>query len=143
SNGTLSSAPGVIRLNAWQHVAAVVKRGKQGERARNETRLFVNGYAVARGEIGPANLDNPKLDLLLGHLGASQSFPGDLDEVRIYRRALDEAEIQGLLQPGKQFVLPPSMQGPGRRQQDVVTLTLGDRQFSGMARQPAFLVVRL
>ena len=56
----------------------------------------------------------------------------------IYRRALDEAEIQGLLQPGKQFVQPPSTQGPRgpRRQQQVVTLTLGDRQFSGTRSNP-------
>jgi hypothetical protein len=45
-----------------------------------------------------------------------------------------------LVQPGKQFAQPPSPQG--RRQQDVVTLTLGDRQFSGTL-QSAFAVVRL
>ena len=46
SNGTVSSPPGTIRANAWQHVAAVVRRGK------NETRLYVNGYPVAKGDIG-------------------------------------------------------------------------------------------
>ena len=29
SNGTVSSPPGTIRANAWQHVAAVVRRGKK------------------------------------------------------------------------------------------------------------------
>ena len=43
ANATVSSPPGVIRANTWQHVAAVVRRG------RNETRLYVNGYLVARG----------------------------------------------------------------------------------------------
>ena len=59
SNGTLSSTPGAIRLNTWQHVAVVMKREKPGERGKNETRIYVNGYVVARGSIGPANLDNP------------------------------------------------------------------------------------
>src|ERR1041384_8061258 len=142
-NGSLSSPPGVIRVDAWQHVAAVIKRARQGEHGRNEARLYVNGYVVARGEIGPENLDNPKLDFTLGRIGDSQPFDGDLDEIRIYRRALDEAEIQGLLQPGKQFVQQPTIQGPGRRAQDIVTLTLGDREFSGAVQQSAFLAVRL
>ena len=145
SNGTLSSTPGAIRVNTWQHVAVVIKREPSGERRRNEARIYVNGYVVARGAIGPANLDNPAEDLRLGRIGSAPAFLGDLDEVRLYRRPLDEAEIQGLLQPGKQFVQPPSTQGPRgpRRQQQVVTLTLGDRQFSGTTQQPAFVVVRL
>jgi hypothetical protein len=28
-NGTVSSLPGILRANAWQHVAAVVRRGKE------------------------------------------------------------------------------------------------------------------
>lgn len=130
-NGTVSSPPGTLRANAWQHVAAVVRRGK------NETRLYVNGYAVEKGEIGAANLDNPKVNLHLGRIPGAQPFQGELDEVRIYRRALGEAEIQGLLQPGRQFVQPPAEKPPE------VTLTLGDRQFSGTLQQPAFLVIRL
>ncbi len=132
SNGGVSSPPGVLRPDAWQHVAAVIRRGK------NESRLYVNGYPVAKGEIGPANLDNPKMNLHLGRIPAAHQFQGELDEVRLYRRALGEAEIQALLQPGRQFVQAP----PPEKPQDV-TLTLGDRQFSGKLEQPAFVVVRL
>ena len=130
-NGTVSSPAGTIRANAWQHVAAVVRRGK-------ETRLYVNGYPVAKGEIGSENLDNPKANLILGRIAETQQFRGDLDEVRIYRRALGEAEIQGLVQPGRQFVVAP----PPEKTQDV-TLKLGTREFSGTPKQPAFLAVRL
>ena len=126
-NGSVSSPPGVIQADTWQHVAAVVRRGK------NETRLYVNGYAVAKGEIGPANLDNPKMELQLG-----SQFRGELDEVRLYRRALGAEEINGLLQPGLRFVKPPPPE-----KSPAVTLTLGDRQFSGTLQQPAFLAVRL
>jgi len=141
SSGSVSSFPGAVRANAWQHVAVVVKRERPGERSRNQTRIYVNGYVVGQGEIDPANLDNPKQDLHLGRIGEAAPYPGSLDEVRIYRRALDEAEIQGLVQPGKQFAQPPSRQG--RRRAEIVTLTLGDRQFSGTSEQPAFLVLRL
>ncbi|MEO7648826.1 MAG: DUF1592 domain-containing protein, partial [Bryobacteraceae bacterium] len=131
SNGVVSSEPGVISAKAWQHIAAVVRRGK------NETRLYVNGYPVAKGQIGPANLDNPKVKLHLGRIPDAQQFRGELDEVRIYRRALDEAELQALVEPGRAFVKPPPEKPP------VVTLTLGDRQFAGTLKQPAFLAVRL
>lgn len=132
SNGTVQSPAGAIRVNAWQHVTAVVRRGK------GETQLFVNGYPVAKGTIGPANLDNPRVDLQLGRIQDANPFRGQLDEVRIYRRALDEAEVQALLQPGRQFVPPPPRLTPQN-----VAITLGERQFAAEWRQPAFLAVRL
>jgi len=134
SNGAISSPPGVIRPNAWQHVAAVVKRGK------NEARLYVNGFLVAKGEIGAANLDNPRMNLHLGRIPNTpnaQQFRGEIDEVRIYRRALAETEIQALVEPGRQFAKAP----PERPQE--FHLTLGNRTFSGLYEQPALLAVRL
>ena len=131
ANAMVSSPPGVIRANTWQHVAAVVRRGK------NETRLYVNGYLVARASTGTAQFDDPKADLQLGRIPGAPPFQGELAEVRLYNRPLDEAEIQALVQPGKQFAQANS------ESKEVVTLTLGGRQFSGMLPQPAFLAVRL
>ena len=131
ANATVSSPPGVIRANTWQHVAAVVRRG------RNETRLYVNGYLVARASTGSAQFDDTKADLQLGRIPGAAPFQGELADVRLYNRPLDEAEIQALVQPGKQFVQANSERKPA------VTLTLGGRQFSGTLQQPAFLVVRL
>ena len=130
SNGGVTSPPGVIRTDTWQHVTAVVRRN-------GETRLYVNGYAVAKGEIGPANLDNPEIDLHVGSVPDAPQFHGELDEVRLYTRALDEAEVQALVEPGREFARPPP-----EKPQDV-TLTLGSRQFSSALEQPAFLAVRL
>ena len=131
TNGAVASRPGAIQAGVWQHVAAVVKRG------RNKTRLYVNGYPVAEGTINRANLDNPKMNLRMGSLPSVEGFRGALDEVKIYRRALTEGEIQALLEPGRAFVKPPAERPPD------ATLTLGDRQFSGAVNQPAFLAVRL
>ena len=131
SNGAVTSPPGVIRPNAWQHVAAVVRRGE------NATQLYVNGYVVGEGKIGPEDVDNPRMDIHLGRVPDANQFRGDLDDVRIFRRALDDSEIQALVEPGERFAEPP-----GDRRVDL-TLTLGDREFSGTLLQPAFLAVRL
>ncbi|MBL8176198.1 MAG: DUF1592 domain-containing protein, partial [Bryobacterales bacterium] len=134
ANGSVSSPPGVIRPNAWQHVAAVVTRGK------NQARLYVNGFLVAKGEIGAANLDNPRMNLHLGRVPNTpnaQQFRGEIDEVRIYRRALGDTEIQGLVEPGRQYAKAP----PERPQE--LHLTLGGRRFSGLYEQPAMVAVRL
>jgi len=131
-NGTVASKPGVIRVNKWQHVAAVVRRGT------NATRLYVNGYPVATGTIAATNLDNPSVDLHIGRIQDSQLFKGEIDDVHFYRRALDVAEIKALLESGRQFVQPPPAEKPQH-----LTLKLGGRQFSATLNQPAFMVVRL
>ena len=46
------------------------------------------------------------MDLVLGRIADTPNFRGELDEVRLYRRALSEAEIQGLVEPGRKFVKP-------------------------------------
>lgn len=132
SNGTVASRPGVIRVNQWQHVAAVVRRGT------NETRIYVNGFQVGQGTIAPTVLDNPKVDLYIGRIQDAQQFKGEIDEVRFYQRALDEAELQALLEPGRKFVQPPP---PGKPED--LTLKLGGRSFTGTLHQPAFVAVRL
>ncbi len=131
ANATVSSPAGAIKVNTWQHVAVVVRRGK------NDTRLYVNGSLVARASTGTAQFDDTKADLQLGRIPGAAPFQGELADVRLYNRPLDEAEIQALLQPGKQFVKSNS------EKKQEVTLTLGGRQFSGMLEQPAFLAVRL
>ena len=131
SNGTVATAPGILRANTWQHVAAVVRRGE------NQTRLYVNGFEVASGTVATTNLDNPLVDLHIGRVQDSRLFKGQMDEVRFFNRALDVEEIHALLAPGTQFVVEP----PQPTQQ--MTLSLGDHEFSGTIHQPAFMVVRL
>jgi mono/diheme cytochrome c family protein len=131
-NGTVASPPGTIKANVWQHVAAVVRRGE------NATELFVNGYRVARGTIGPKNLDNPKVSLHIGRIQDAQGFRGAIDDVRFYRRALTENEIQAFVEPGRRFVSPPPKEKPHE-----LLVDLGEREFAGVLQSPAFLAVRL
>lgn len=85
------SAP--IQLNQWQHVAVVFDRGSM--------KLYVNAILAAQMQtpLRPiAVLDkgaNPALGI--GNAGGkfySMPFNGAIDEVRIYNRALTEAEIE-------------------------------------------------
>jgi mono/diheme cytochrome c family protein len=131
ANASVLSPPGVIKPNAWQHVAVVVRRGF------NETRMYVNGYLVARANTGTAQYDAERSDLQLGRIPGAAPFQGDLADVRLYNRPLEDAEIQALVQPGKQFVTGNPL--PKRD----ITLRLGDRKFSGKLEQSAFLAVRL
>lgn len=131
-NGTVASPPGMITPNKWQHVAAIVKRGE------NQTRLYVNGYQVAEGTIPAVNLDNPAVDLHIGRIQDSKLFHGEIDEVHLFRRALDLSEIQALVEPGRRFVKAPPPEKPRN-----LSLQLGNRFFSGVLSQPAFLVARL
>jgi hypothetical protein len=126
ANATVVSPPGTLQPKAWQHVTAVVRRGF------NETRLYVNGRLVAKALTGAARFDNERADFQIG-----RGFQGELADVRLYNRPLEESEIQALVEPGRKVLKD------GRVRKPHVTLTLGGRQFSGLLEQPAFLAVRL
>jgi len=129
-NATIATAPRAIVENAWQHIAVVMRRGY------NDARIYVNGYLLARAAVGSAQFDDVNADLRIGHTPEMPAFEGQLADVRLYRRPLEEPEIAGLVQPGKQFVRAPHQPRPD------ITLNLGDREFIG-SLQPAFLVLRL
>ncbi len=128
---TVSSAPAVSRAAAWQHVAIVVRRG------RNDARIYVNGYLIARSQTGSSRFDDPRSDLQLGRIPAAPTFQGALAHVLLTPRPLADGELLGLVQQHKELIQKP----PDPKQN--LTLTLGDRQFSGPLLGPAFLVVRL
>ncbi len=131
-NGSVAAPAGSLTANTWQHIAAVVRRGEDA------CQLYVNGWPVAKGTIGWANLDNPRVDLQIGRVQDGPEFRGSIDEVKLYRRALDENEIQALLEKGRQFVPKRPREKP-----HALTLKLGDREFTGILHNSPFVVVRL
>lgn len=81
-----------IQLGQWQHVVATFDRG--------EMRLYINGTLVSQGRTGlrPIKELSPHARPALGIGNAGGEFynipfDGLIDEVRIYNRALTEAEI--------------------------------------------------
>jgi hypothetical protein len=80
----------------WHHVAAAARRGAGGA-----TRLFVDGSLVASFAAFTASgsVTNPE-KLLIGaqepSTGPLSYFAGDIDEVEVFKRALTNAEVQGI-----------------------------------------------
>ncbi len=131
-NGTVQSPAGIIKVNQWQHVAAVVNRSDK------IARLYVNGYEVAHGPIENADIFNPDVDLQIGRVLDAEKFAGEFDDVFLSRRALSVDEVQLLVEPGRAFANPPFP--PGMNE---LSLQLDDRSFTGSLTQAPFLAVRL
>src|SRR5258708_2119942 len=103
ANGTVRSKGNVLEAGEWTHLAATVRRGD------NETKLYVNGFQVATGTIQPGNLDNSITNLCLGRIENSLAFfEGEIAEVYCFRRSIEVAEIQALVEPGRRFAVKPN-----------------------------------
>jgi hypothetical protein len=88
--GTFSANPlygtGALTVNAWTHLAATYDR--------TTMRLYVNGTQVAsRAQTGNIATSTNALQIG-GDSFYGQYFQGNIDEVRVYNRALSQAEIQ-------------------------------------------------
>lgn len=94
----LNSAVGTATTNAWQHVAAVF----------NNTiiTLYINGAVASTTTIPAYSLVASTNSLYIANDGFSEYFTGDIDEVRIWKRALCQAEIQNNM--NAELALPKS-----------------------------------
>ena len=71
-------------VGVWHHLVANYNLNKSGGK-----KVFLNGALIQQGGIGKKNAANNQ-PLKIGH------WPGSLDDVRIYNRALSEAEVKAL-----------------------------------------------
>ncbi len=88
----INTAPGVLQLNVFQHVAFTY------DKASGNAVLYLNGAVVASQSLGTLN-PLTTYGLYLGERpseGAASRFNGVMDEVGIYNRALAGAEIQAI-----------------------------------------------
>lgn len=94
------TSPPALVLNTWQHVAGVYDGGKM--------QIYVNGQPAG----APVNANGTMTDNgVSARIGRRQDaalpFQGVIDDVEIYDRALNAAEIQGLfLQPSQDITAP-------------------------------------
>jgi hypothetical protein len=92
----LVTAPGVLTsTTTFVHLAAIC------DRAANQLRLYLNGSEIAPSPVpivGSPDLSMPGISVGMGTLvnGPGTYYSGVLDEVRLYDRALSDAEIQAL-----------------------------------------------
>ena len=97
--GTLQENPVVIAANQWYHVAVVYKGYNATTQPTNNQQTYINGvpvsYTNATAITVARKAGNP---LLIGAVSTTDThaFNGQIDEVRIYTRALSLSEIQAL-----------------------------------------------
>lgn len=79
--------PAQIRVGQWYHFATVISAQE------NAMRIFVNGELTATGTYDPSGIKNTGGPLRLGNLPNREHYAGLIDEVRLWNRALTQAEI--------------------------------------------------
>jgi len=89
TDGDQGRLSGAISLNSWNHIVVVYSKNEE------ITRLYVNGILkdddYTTGDIRTASSRN----LFVGNSNSLQyQFNGAIDEVKIYNRALSEAEVR-------------------------------------------------
>lgn len=92
----LSSGPGIIKANQWQHVA--VTYDKNGNAC-----LYRNGVLMAQQDIGsfsPQTSSDLNIGLRPAGIGQGSFFKGMMDEISLYNRALSGQEIEAIFKAG-------------------------------------------
>ena len=79
----------------WHHAAGVLRNGL--------VELYVDGRRIAQDSTSPISVVRPATQTIVGHVASD--LVGDIDEVRIFSRALSDAEIAALVPPPPQPAL--------------------------------------
>ena len=79
-----------LSINTWYHLAGVF------DDTNNTYKVYINGAEVLSDTGFTWTPQAGTGTLHLGSTGSSQYFDGQLDDVRLYNRALSAAEIQAL-----------------------------------------------
>ncbi|KKP84865.1 MAG: MSHA biogenesis protein MshQ, partial [Candidatus Moranbacteria bacterium GW2011_GWF2_35_54] len=89
--GTVGWSTGVVPLNEWTHVAVFC------DASNKKYTFYINGQLSGSGTYaGDYFITTSKLEIGSRYLGASSFFNGNIDETRIYNRALSPDEIKQL-----------------------------------------------
>jgi hypothetical protein len=84
--GTYVVTAGTVVPNTWQHVAMVFDGVT--------LKLYVNGVNVGTTNTPSYTLPASTAPIIIGNNGYGEIFQGKMDEVRVWNRALPQAEIQ-------------------------------------------------
>lgn len=85
-NVSYISGPTANPVNAWTHVALTYDGAK--------LRLYVNGNQAASAPVSGSIETNSNPLRIGGNVPAGEYFQGRIAEVRVYNRALSQADIQ-------------------------------------------------
>ena len=109
-----SSTGGAVPINEWVHICAMI--------IDNGHQYYVNGEppgTFANGAVGPGAADTEDVVIGRTHEGTTRSFAGLIDDVRIYRRGLTQAEVQQIMTGSDLTSTTAGNPVPGDGQEDV------------------------
>ncbi len=78
-----------LGLNQWYHLVGAMRKGQF-------TRLYINGQLAAESTVFSGDTGNGTSPLYIGRRGDGQWFDGRVDEVCVWGRALNGAEVAGI-----------------------------------------------
>jgi hypothetical protein len=96
--------PAGIPMNTWAHVLVCL--------SGNAASIWINGQQVANGQKN-GDAGTSAEPLTLGHAGYHGFFAGQMDDVRLYNRALSTSEILYLAQGNGGPAAPSGLQAKG------------------------------
>lgn len=82
-------------LNSWSHLCATWSGGSSA----SDVKLFYNGFEVVQDDTTDGTgglIDDSSGNFTIGSRGTTVAFDGQIDDVRIYNRALSANEVQQL-----------------------------------------------
>ena len=90
------SVVGLVQTNIFQHVALTY------DKTTGNAVLYYNGVVAVSANLGIFTPDTAAGDLLFGHrIVTDETFPGVLDEISLYDRALSSNEISAVYNAGR------------------------------------------
>jgi hypothetical protein len=95
SFGVDASQP--VEVNQWTHLAAVFDGRPKGGGNSGKIRLYVNGFLAGEASTRRGDLQQSERPLAIGNHPEWNPFEGRIDDLRLYRAALEPYQIQILL----------------------------------------------
>ena len=105
TNVTRVTSNNTVKLNQWQHVAVTFASSTQTIVAQ-DIHIYVDGVETTyqtNTDGSGARDDDSAQSVRIGSSSSGNFFDGLIDEVRVYNRALTEAEIRQLYKAGSSF----------------------------------------
>ena len=101
----VSSAPGVLVPNVFQHIAMTYAK------SNGLARLYVNGLMVAQTNVGVL-IPETRTEMYVGWRTPNYYFSGAMDEIKLHRRALNPSEIAAIAGTNAPATNPPPVTPP-------------------------------
>jgi hypothetical protein len=99
-NAAIATSDSILSANAWQHLVGVFDSNS------GEVALYVDGVKQSTTGTLKGTINSTSINVKIGKTDANYYFNGSIDEVRIYNKALTQAEIQESMNSAYPIIRP-------------------------------------